>query len=107
MLGWKHSNPDNAIRLHANNFWRVNSGRRGKRIACLNGMLWVTQEGDLKDHILTAGEEFVAAQDGLVLVEAVRDASVLVTSPEKHGVVSRHGPNSREPKRLAEVSARP
>ena len=50
----------------------------GSTIAVLWGEVWVTQEGDRRDHVLRAGESLVISAAGLTLVEALTDASVSV-----------------------------
>ena len=48
----------------------LNLGRKmvGHVIRCLSGTLWVTQEGDARDHILGPGEEFAIESTGVVVV---------------------------------------
>ncbi len=41
------------------------------RISCLDGCLWVTQEGDTDDHLLRKGEEFITDRKGKVLIQSV------------------------------------
>lgn len=49
--------------------------RRGSEIRCLEGMLWITQEGDLRDYILKAGETFVTDRKGKVVLQALNHSS--------------------------------
>jgi hypothetical protein len=44
--------------------------RVGARIRCVAGSLWITQDGDPKDHILAQGEIFCADRRGLLLAYA-------------------------------------
>jgi hypothetical protein len=53
----------------------------GTLIACEEGTLWITQEGDARDVVIGAGERFVVDRDGLTIVEAL-DAAKLVLGPE-------------------------
>lgn len=46
----------------------------GKRVRCLGGTLWVTQEGDPEDHILSVGEVFTVSRAGRVVVEGLTPA---------------------------------
>jgi Protein of unknown function (DUF2917) len=52
---------------------------RGDAILVTNGILWVTQEGDPQDYVLSAGERFVANRHGAVVVEALTDAALRTT----------------------------
>lgn len=49
--------------------------RRGSEIRCLEGVLWITQDGDVKDHILSAGEKFTADRKGKVVLQALKYSS--------------------------------
>jgi hypothetical protein len=50
----------------------------GTRIAAQTGSLWITQEGDRKDHILGAGEALVVARPGRTVVQAMRASRVAI-----------------------------
>lgn len=54
---------------------------RGTRIACADGILWITQYGDLRDIVLHAGEAFIVDRDTKVIVSAVSDAAFAVVPP--------------------------
>ena len=54
--------------------WSIEGDRRGDVISCLNGRLWITQEGDLKDYVLEAGKDFWVTRPGLVVVQALENA---------------------------------
>lgn len=48
-------------------------------IDVFEGLVWVTQDGDLRDVILKAGDSFRLDGRGLTLVQAFDDARVLLT----------------------------
>jgi len=50
----------------------------GTRIAAQSGTLWVTQEGDRKDHILGEGQAIVVARPGRTVVQAMRHSRVAI-----------------------------
>jgi hypothetical protein len=50
------------------------------RITCLEGTLWVTQEGTIKDEVLEPGQSLVVRHPGLTLVTALVPAVVTLTS---------------------------
>ena len=68
------------MRLERKGLCRVRGRKHGPAVACLEGTVWITQAGDPRDHLLTAGEVFAVSRRGAVLVEAVRDARVQVSS---------------------------
>lgn len=55
--------------------------QKGQRVACLEGQLWITQQHDIRDVVLEAGECFVIEKQGLTLLFALRDAIVTVSPP--------------------------
>jgi hypothetical protein len=40
-------------------------------ITCLNGTLWITQEGDFKDYVLESGRSFWVTRPGSVVLQAL------------------------------------
>ena len=50
----------------------------GDRIECVSGTVWVTQDGELRDIVLKAGESFRLDRSGHALVSALADAGVIL-----------------------------
>lgn len=46
----------------------------GKSIRCIDGAIWLTQEGDPLDHILKAGDSFTVGRDSGVVLSAFGDS---------------------------------
>lgn len=53
-------------------------GSRGVRLRCLEGVCWVTREGDARDHVLRAGEAYSVDGPGRVVVWAITGARLRV-----------------------------
>jgi hypothetical protein len=70
-----------AIDLRKGEIWRFERDLRGLSVVCTEGILWITQEGDLKDYVLEAGQRYVIARRGLVVVEACSDARLQIAPP--------------------------
>lgn len=51
----------------------------GRRIECQSGSIWVTQDSDPRDIMLTAGEDCVITGNARVLVQALEPARVSLT----------------------------
>ncbi len=51
--------------------WSIEGDRRGDVITCLNGTLWVTQQGDFKDYVLETGRSFWVTRQGTVVLQAL------------------------------------
>jgi hypothetical protein len=58
----------------------------GRRIECLSGSLWVTQDGDRRDIVLAPGQSFVFDRSEGVLVSALGDSRYLLLD----GATPRH-----------------
>jgi Protein of unknown function (DUF2917) len=52
--------------------------RRGCTVQCGDGRLWVTQEGDFRDHLLQRGKLFESALPGRIVVTALSDSRLTV-----------------------------
>ena len=54
----------------------VNLGNKliGTVIRCTSGTLWVTQEGDPRDHVLHIGDELRIAMPGPIVIQAFTPA---------------------------------
>jgi hypothetical protein len=66
--------PIREISLAKHKLWTIEGDRRGDVISCLNGTLWITQEGDLKDYVLEAGKNFWVTKPGAVVVQGLDNA---------------------------------
>jgi hypothetical protein len=63
--------------------YAVLADARGTRIACADGILWITQYSDLRDIVLHAGESFVVDRDTKIIVSAVSDAAFAIVPPPR------------------------
>ncbi len=62
--------------------------RDGDRVECLDGSVWITQDGDPRDIVLDAGEAFTLDRRGTTLVYALANARVVVQA-EGHAPARR------------------
>jgi hypothetical protein len=69
--------------LKKNDLISLKSSRSGQSICCVDGMLWVTQQGDCGDRILNAGEKLCTNLPGLVIVQALNDSQLTVCDEKK------------------------
>lgn len=53
-------------------------GARGTTLRVTRGTLWITQERDVRDIVLSAGDTFTIDRGGLTVVEARGNATVCV-----------------------------
>jgi hypothetical protein len=54
---------------------------RGTTIRVRRGQVWVTQDGDLADHVLDAGAAWAVERNGRTIVQAQRGTIVELTGP--------------------------
>jgi quercetin dioxygenase-like cupin family protein len=80
--------PETLVNLAAGEGWTVLGKRRQQTLYCLQGSVWVTQECDLCDYVLEAGDAFIITLPGRVVVHALQAARIgyaerLMTVPFK------------------------
>jgi len=71
--------PATRIRLGAHKTAGV-AGRRGLSIHCLQGLVWVTREGDVRDYILPPGLRSIAADSGRGVVNGMAEDNMVEIS---------------------------
>ena len=55
---------------------------RGRAIVVFSGQVWVTQDDDLRDTFVAAGESLQLDRDGLALATAMDDSRLMVLTAE-------------------------
>ncbi len=53
------------------------------RVRCLEGNLWITQEGDLDDYILTPGQELSVRRPGKLVMQGIPAARASLSLLER------------------------
>jgi DUF2917 family protein len=62
---------------------------RGARILSRTGTVWVTEEGDSRDHIVGPGDTLIVAHPGRTVVQALKAAWISIGE----GVSAANDPN--------------
>ena len=62
-------------------------GALGQSIAVVQGMIWITQEGDVRDTFLSDGDSFVFDRRGTALAQAITDTTLLAFVGEAAEVI--------------------
>ena len=57
----------------------------GTRMHVLEGLLWITQEGDVEDYVVGADDTFVCTRVGRVVVESLEGVSRFVVERVEGG----------------------
>lgn len=75
-----HAVPHPLIDLPRDATLRIDDGRPHV-VAVFQGQVWLTQAGDERDVFLEAGDSFSFDRAGVTLLQALRDARLLVSDP--------------------------
>ena len=51
---------------------------RGTSVQCLQGAMWLTQQGDMRDIVLEAGDQAMIERNGTSIVFALTDARFML-----------------------------
>lgn len=54
----------------------LNNRQQPLAVACKNGVIWVTCEGESRDQILRAGKRYAPKTKGSIVIEAIGEACV-------------------------------
>jgi len=54
---------------------------RGMQIELWDGELWITQEGDTRDHVVRGGTSFRLEHEGIILANSLKGARITLTAP--------------------------
>ncbi len=76
----------------------------GRSVAMFEGMVWITQDGDLRDYFVGEGQTWRIERPGVVLIEAIDDARLIVFEPRTAG--AGHEPAGPPQGRIPERAAR-
>ena len=66
-----------ATTLSADSLMRLTDAR-GRKVLVIDGLVWVTQDGDPRDIFVGAGESFEFDRAGLTLVQALEPTHLLM-----------------------------
>ncbi len=67
-------------RLGAGKLFELRGDHRGDRIDLTDGIVWVTQPGDLEDHLLMSGDSLLITRPGRIIAQGLADSKLRVVS---------------------------
>lgn len=68
------------VELRENAILALNAEKLPPALRCVQGLIWITQEGDTRDRVLHVGQVWYPAIRGKVVVTAMSDARVEMVS---------------------------
>lgn len=68
---------ERVVELAAHAAWSIDDAV-GREVMCDRGTIWLTQEGDERDIVLKAGEQFTIDSGGRVVISGITAAAVRV-----------------------------
>lgn len=76
------------VQLAKEGLFAIRDGR-STRIVCETGSLWITQEGDSRDSVVSAGESFTIGHQGLTILTALEPSRLEIIEPDRSGTPAR------------------
>ena len=64
--------------LFSGDLFKLDGDQRAMCIQCLDGRLWITQQGDAEDYLLAPGESFIVTHPGQVLVQGQPEGRLII-----------------------------
>ncbi|MBI3608167.1 MAG: DUF2917 domain-containing protein [Nitrospirae bacterium] len=78
-MGTRKDLPQAVVWLESEQVWTHRLPRGSElRVTCLYGLVWLTHEGDHRDHFLRVEDTDTSGAAGLVLVQAITPSQLLV-----------------------------
>jgi hypothetical protein len=62
--------------------FRLEGDQRLTTILCVEGRLWITQPGDVYDHVLEPGMQFIVNRSGTVLIQGQPEGRFEMIPPQ-------------------------
>ncbi|HYX64789.1 MAG TPA: DUF2917 domain-containing protein [Burkholderiales bacterium] len=79
-----------SVQLRRGSLMRIAEGR-GMLVRVRRGSVWITEEGDSRDHFVAAGEQFRLARRGTALLSALQASLVSLAAPPQSRLAERIG----------------
>lgn len=70
---------------------------QGTEVSCRSGILWITQDGQRDDVVLSAGQSLRIGRNGLTLIHACKEAALRIDSAKAGHAASSKKARSATP----------
>ena len=58
----------------------IEKNAKGMTVSCLDGEIWLTQSGDINDHLILPGKSFTVSCKGKIVLVALNSATLMLSS---------------------------
>ena len=79
------------IHLNKKELVAIERDARGLIVSCLDGEIWITQSGDLNDHLILPGMSFTVSCKGKVVMVALNSATLMFNSVTQNNDMACNG----------------
>ncbi len=68
------------IHLKKKELLAIEKNAKGMTVYCLDGEIWLTQSGDINDHLILPGKSFTVSCKGKIVLVALNSATLMLSS---------------------------
>ena len=68
------------IHLKKKELVAIEKNAKGMTVSCLDGEIWLTQSGDINDHLILPGKSFTVSCKGKIVLVALNSATLMLSS---------------------------
>jgi len=68
------------IHLKKKELVAIEKNAKGMTVSCLDGEIWLTQSGDINDHLILPGKSFTVSCKGKIVLVALNSATLMLIS---------------------------
>ena len=79
------------IHLKKKELMAIKKNARGMSVSCMDGAVWLTQSGDLNDHLILPGMSFTVSCKGKVVMFALSSATLMFNSVTQNNGMACNG----------------
>ena len=79
------------IHLKKKELVAIEKNAKGMTVSCLDGEIWLTQSGDINDHLILPGKSFTVSCKGKIVLIALNSATLMFDSVYQNNSMACNG----------------
>ena len=79
------------IHLKKKELVAIEKNAKGMTVSCLDGEIWLTQSGDINDHLILPGKSFTVSCKGKIVLVALNAVTLMLSSVTKNNGMACNG----------------